>query len=210
MGRRAPRAGGRRAKRFGRLLKRLRVKALVKRAAYDQVEGLLKTQGILPIAGSTLQRYEMEGRIPDMLAVAAMAAAYRVNAEALARALLVDLTYDSVTLDELERIARGGDLTGATPMTGLSGDLSKPGSLPEKGREIPRPSGGLLVSDDHGSTSDARTSPAAAVTPDALLSVVRDVLVDLIDRIDRLPVETNPDAAGHPAERGRAGRGDHR
>lgn len=73
--RRASRAGGRPASRFGRWLKQQRL-AFSKRNSYEEIERQLRAAGGHFVTSSTLQRYETEGRVPDVLTVKVLADLY--------------------------------------------------------------------------------------------------------------------------------------
>lgn len=94
VGTRKARAGGKRAKRFGALLAELRRERLGKRSSYEQTARQLSTLGLATVSGSALHRYEVEGRVPDVLTVMALADLYRQPHAWLLDALAADLRGD--------------------------------------------------------------------------------------------------------------------
>lgn len=90
------------------MLGRLREHALGKKSSYQEVEKLLAARGVTTLAASTLQRYEKEGRVPDVLSLLGLADAYGVTPEYLFDALSMDLKgleLTPATADNVDGIA---------------------------------------------------------------------------------------------------------
>jgi phage repressor protein C with HTH and peptisase S24 domain len=108
VGQRAPRAHGKRVKKFGQLLRSLRESKLGKRTSYEQVSAQLADRGF-QLSASAIHRYESEGRVPDVLAVVALAELYRAPEDWLLAALRADL--------KGERLPASPDPSSASPIT---------------------------------------------------------------------------------------------
>lgn len=95
--RRAPRAGGRTAIRFGLWLKTQR-EAFGKRNSYEEIERQLRETGGHFVTSSTLQRYETKGRVPDVLTILALAQLYGFDFSRATLMLTRELTEGSTTI----------------------------------------------------------------------------------------------------------------
>jgi hypothetical protein len=76
---------------FGGYLKHLRITTLGDHSSYKNVQEALAARGIAPVSGNTIFRYEMEGRVPDVLTLVALADLYRVDPTVLFAECMKDL-----------------------------------------------------------------------------------------------------------------------